>query len=278
MDCFESLETGNVAYKVTFVDGRKDNDWQMQQIKAFIERGVDVMIVELVKYSSAAQVTQLADAANIPVVYFLVRPDEEDMDALSSICYVGWNIPQSGTCQGEIITNLPDRGDINGDGIVSYVMIMGEPEDFLTWPRTESVVKALTDAGIEVEELVTDYGYWEDIKGCTIMANALDKYGEKIEVVFCNNDAMALGALDAIRRANRIVGEDIYLVGIDALYEALNAVKNGEMTGTVFDDYPSQARAAVDAAINYLDGRENDKYILIDYVPVTKGWIHPAWG
>ena len=42
------------------------------------------------------------------------------------------------------------------------------------------------------------------------------QYGDKIEVVFCNNDAMALGALQSIQQASRTVGKDIYLVGVDA--------------------------------------------------------------
>ena len=103
-----------------------------------------------------------------------------------------------------------------------------------------------------------------------IVANALGQYGDKVEVVFCNNDAMALGALQAIESAGRTVGEDIYLVGVDALSEALEDVLAGTMTGTVFNDHFSQSHSAADAAINYLSGAGNEHYIGCDYVKVTK--------
>ena len=60
-----------------------------------------------------------------------------------------------------------------------------------------------------------------------LVANSLGQYGNDVEVVFCNNDAMALGALQAIEAAGRTVGEDIYLVGVDALTEALENVLAG---------------------------------------------------
>ena len=103
-----------------------------------------------------------------------------------------------------------------------------------------------------------------------IVANALGQYGDKVEVVFCNNDAMALGALQAIQSAGRTVGTDIFLVGVDALSEALEDVVAGTMTGTVFNDHFSQSHSAADAAINYLSGAGNEHYIGCDYVKVTK--------
>ena len=103
-----------------------------------------------------------------------------------------------------------------------------------------------------------------------IVANALGQYGNDVEVVFCKNDAMALGALQAIQSAGRTVGTDIYLVGVDALSEALEDVLAGTMTGTVFNDHFSQSHSAADAAINYITGAGNDHYIGCDYVKVTK--------
>ena len=78
-----------------------------------------------------------------------------------------------------------------------------------------------------------------------------------------------LRALQAIEAAGRKVGEDIYLVGVVALEEAVQAVAAGRMTGTVLNDDVSQAQTAVDAAVRYLKGEANDKNYTIDYVKVT---------
>jgi methyl-galactoside transport system substrate-binding protein len=97
----------------------------------------------------------------------------------------------------------------------------------------------------------------------------LSQYSSDIEVVFCNNDAMALGALQAINAAGRTVGKDIYLVGVDALSEALEDVLAGTMTGTVFNDHFAQSHGAADAAVNFVTGKGNEYYIGCDYVKVT---------
>ena len=81
-------------------------------------------------------------------------------------------------------------------------------------------------------------------KGQEIAQNDLAKFGDQIEVVFCNNDDMAIGALQAIQAAGRTVNKDIYLVGVDALDAALNEVVNGNLTGTVLNDAQSQASQA----------------------------------
>jgi len=82
------------------------------------------------------------------------------------------------------------------------------------------------------------------------------------------NRPRALCLIQAIKAAGRIVGQDIYLVGIDATPEAIDAINAGDMTGTVLHDHISQAHAAVDAAIRYVNGQRVETYIWIDYVPV----------
>ena len=163
-----------------------------------------------------------------------------------------------------------DTVDLNGNGKIDYVMVEGDPENVDAQYRTEYSVKALEDAGLEVSCLTDQVGNWQQDQAQQIVANALGQYGNDVEVVFCNNDAMALGALQAIESAGRTVGEDIYLVGVDALSEALEDVLAGTMTGTVFNDHFSQSHSAADAAINYITGAGNDHYIGCDYVKVTK--------
>ncbi len=80
---------------------------------------------------------------------------------------------------------------------------------------------------------------------------------------------MALGALAAIQAANRTVGEDIYIVGVDALTDAVQKVMEGGMTGTVFNDHISQAQTAADIACKYLNGETVDAVNMVDYVKVT---------
>ena len=266
---FKSLETDTAKYEVTIMDGKGDMAEQTNQVDTFLAQGVDVLIVNLVQSSSAATITDKCKAAGVPVVYINREPSADDMKAWDKICYVGADARQSGTYQGEIIANLPDKGDQNGDGVVSYVMIMGDPENVDAQYRTEFSIKALTDAGIKVEELFKQRGDWAQEKGQELAANALAQFGNKIDVIFCNNDGMALGAYQAIVAAGRTVGKDIYLVGVDALAECVQMVKDGTMTGTVLNDHIGQSHTAVDAAVKYVMGETVDTYLWVDYQKVA---------
>ena len=266
-------DLGFKAENVVVQDGKGDQAEQTNQIQNFITQKYDVLILNLVQASSAPEITDMCKEAGIPVVYINREPDtaEEDRWASDGISatYVGADARQSGTYQGEEIVETANKGDINGDGKVSYIMVQGDPENVDAQYRTEFSVKALTDAGLEVEELLLQRGDWDQAKGQQIVQDALTQFGDKIEVVFCNNDAMALGALQAIDAAGRKVNEDIYLVGVDALTEAVQDITEGKMTGTVFNDYMGQAKTAADMAVKFLNGETVDPVNMVDYVKVT---------
>ena len=281
---FASLN-GDDTYEITIVDGKNDMAEQSNQIDNFITQGMDAIILNLVQTSSADAIIDKIVAADIPVILINREPLAYDADGNTldeqyegilnnaKVCYVGADARQSGTYQGEIIAETENHGDINGDGKVSYIMIEGDPENIDAQYRTEFSVKALEDAGITVECLDDQVGNWAQAKGQELTANALSAYGDAVEVVFCNNDAMALGAAAAIQAAGRKVNEDIYLVGVDALEECQEMVKAGEMTGTVLNDHIGQSHTAVDVTVKALHGEDIENYYWVDYVKITPAYF-----
>jgi methyl-galactoside transport system substrate-binding protein len=259
----------NTQYKVTIVDAANDMATQTEQVDSFITQKVDVMIVNLVQTSSGETIAKKCEDAGIPVVF--INREMADYTYPDDQCYVGADAKQSGTYQGEIIAALDNHGDLDGDGQTSYVMIMGDPENSDAQYRTEYSIKALEDAGVKVNKLYQETGNWAQDKGQELVATALSQFGTKVEVVFCNNDAMALGAYQAITAAGRTVGKDIYLVGVDALAECVKMVQDGTMTGTVLNDDSGQATAACETAIGLINGTKPETTInYIPYVKVTK--------
>ena len=279
---FKTPETDKVKYDVTIVDGKNDMSTQTEQIDTFITQKMDVIILNLVQTSSADALIDKVVGANIPLVLINREPlaydangdtlDEAYEGILNNktVCYVGADARQSGTFQGEIVAELANHGDINGDGKISYIMIEGDPENIDAQYRTTFSIKALTDAGYAVDCLDDQVGNWKQEKGQEICATDLSKFGTAVEVVFCNNDAMALGASAAITAAGRKVGEDIYLLGVDALEECQQMVKDGTMTGTVLNDHIGQSHTAVDVAVKLLTGETVKDYYWVDYVKITK--------
>ena len=150
-------------------------------------------------------------------------------------------------------------------------MCKGDPENIDAQYRTEYSIKALTDAGKEVECLYEYLDNWDQTTAQQDVANALSQYGDKIEVVFCNNDAMALGALQSIQQAGRTVGKDIYLVGVDALARGCS-----ERCRWQHDRYRSERRRgsgyqAAEATKLFVEGSKDvEQYYWVDYVKVTK--------
>ena len=267
------VEMGFSKDNITFADGANDQGTQTGQIDNFIADNVDVLIINPVNSSSASTITDKVTAAGIPLVYINREPDASEeqrwADESMNVTYVGCDARQSGTMQGEIISDLGlDKIDFNGNGKVDYIMIKGDPENVDAQYRTEFSVKALQDAGLEVECLDEEVGMWDQATAQGLVANALSAHPET-EVVFCNNDAMGLGALQAIEAAGKTVNKDIYLVGVDALTEALEDVKADKFTGTVFNDHFAQAYNAAYAAKQFVTGGSNAQYIGCDYVKVT---------
>ena len=282
---FGTLNSDTVEYKVNIQDGKNDMAEQTNQIQNFITQGMDLIICNPVQTSSADTLIDLAVDAGIPMV--LINREPLGVDANGNtvdesypgivdndkVCYVGADARQSGTYQGEIVAALDNKGDMNGDGKVSYVMIIGDPENPDAQYRTEFSIKALTDAGIEVEELTAQIGNWDTNQGQQIAQNALNQFGDQIDVIFCNNDGMALGAAAAIEQAGRKVGENILLLGVDALEECQQMVQNGTMTGTVLNDHVGQSHAAVDVAVQLLNGEAIQNYYWVDYVKVDANYF-----
>lgn len=266
----EDLSKDGVKYEVTVMDGKNDQAEQTNQVNNFIADGVDVLIMNLVQASAAPTVIEAAKAADIPVVFINREPTAEDLASYDKACYVGADARQSGTFQGQIVADLENKGDYNGNGVIDYVMIMGDPENVDAQYRTEFSIKALTDAGLEVNKLFEQRGDWDQSKGQELANTALTQFGNEIDVIFCNNDGMALGAAQAIAANGRTVGTDIALLGVDALTEVVQMVKDGTMTGTVLNDHIGQAHQAAEAAKIAVDGGTLEKNYTVDYVKVTQ--------
>lgn len=258
-----------VTYKVSVQDGKNDQAEQTNQIQNFITAGADVLIINLVQSSAAQNVLDMCKAADIPVVFINREPEASVLASWEKACYVGADARQSGTYQGELILSTENKGDINGDGVIKYIMVQGDPENVDAQYRTEFSIKALEDGGMKTELLDMQRGDWDQAKGQEIVANALTLYGNDIEVVFCNNDGMALGAKQAIEAAGRTINKDIYLVGVDALEEVVGYIGDDKFTGTVFNDYLNQSAMAANVAAKVLAGEKIEDNYPVDYVMIT---------
>lgn len=119
--------------------------------------------------------------------------------------------------------------------------------------------------------LASQSAEWDRAKAVTLMENWLQAYGPSIRAVFAQNDEMAMGALLAVERAGR--KREIVIVGVDAIRDALQAVKEGRLDATVFQDGRAQGRGAIDAALRLSRGETVDPEAWIPFRLVTRDTV-----
>lgn len=269
-------EVGFSKENIALLDGANSQATQNEQIGRCVSAGANLMIVNPIDPLAAPEITERVIGAGIPLIYINREPASEEQqrwgDNYWPVTYVGTDARQAGTMQGQILVDLGLYDvDLNHNGQIEYVMITGDLDSESTQYRTEFSTKAIEDAGMGVECLDQQVASGDRLWAKQIIATDLEQFGSQIEVVFCNNDTMALGAMEAIEEAGRVVNEDIFLVGIDALPEALEALMEGRITGTVLQDQFAQAEAAGKAAANFLQADRNEYHITCDYVKVMPG-------
>ncbi len=109
---------------------------------------------------------------------------------------------------------------------------------------------------------------WDRAKGMTLMEDWLESYGSRIDAVFAENDEMAMGALIALEQAKR--KDKVLLAGVDAIPDAVQAVRDGRLDATVFQDARGQGNAAVETAVKILRKEPYEKQLFIPFQLVTK--------
>ena len=260
-------------------DSQNAQSIQNDQVDVLLSKGVKALAINLVDPSAAPTIIGKAKPDNIPVVFFNKDPGGKAIGSYDMAYYVGTDPKESGIIQGDLIAKqwkaMPAT-DLNKDGKIQFVLLKGEPGHPDAEARTKYVVDQLNKQGIQTEQLFMDTGMWD-------AAMAKDKTdawlsssrANDIEVIISNNDGMALGALEATKAH----GKKLPIFGVDALPEALQLIKKGDLAGTVLNDGVNQGKAVVQLSNNLAQGKAanegtnwkvENRVVRIPYVGVDK--------
>lgn len=244
---------------------------QNDQMDDFINSGCDVACINLVDRTDASTIVEKAKSSDVPVIFFNRELVEEDLERWDKLYYVGADAFESGRMQGEILVEECqenfDRIDRNGDDVLQYVMLEGEPGHNDSMMRSMSVINEITEHSYAVEKLSDEIANWNRDQAANKMKQFISEYGDGIEVVLANNDDMALGAVDALKAAGLSPEDETWpvVLGIDGTAVGLKAVENGELLGTVVNDAPGQARGILGLAYSLKTGAKlSDEFELLD--------------
>ena len=267
------LDSLGVAYQN--FDGNNNQTTQNEQIQTALTDGYNLLIVNMVTSGSPDVANEIISMANGTPVIFFNRAIEADgnegtvLNANATISFIGTDAPEAGHLQGKMVGEYLlanwDTADLNGDGKISYAMFKGDEANVEAIYRTQFGVEdanaVLTEAGkpeLEYFDASNTSKYQVDLGGAWSAQAALDymntnlsQYneanGNMIELVICNNDNMAEGAISALEAAGYNTGAEgatvIPVFGVDATDAAKELIAAGKMTGTVKQDAEGMAVA-----------------------------------
>lgn len=327
---------------------------QNEQVEEMLEKGCDVLCVNLVDRTAPSEIIDMAKKKNVPIIFFNRELVDEDLAQWNQLYYVGADAKQSGVLQGEmaaedILSEEPEkptpevplaspedeeeaseksqdkagnaeeiqdyvlqksredleilereaspeesrtnaeegtekkalilspRVDKNGDGVIQYLMFEGEAGHQDAIVRTEYSVNTLMQQGIPMEKLSYAIANWSRAEAQSKMMQFYPEFQDQIELILSNNDDMALGVLDAYDKIGLPKDKRPFIYGIDGTVVGLEAVKKGNLMGTVYNDEQGQAKALFQLAYRLGTGKkgpedegENKKIIRLPYQKVRR--------
>ncbi|MDN6229449.1 MAG: galactose/glucose ABC transporter substrate-binding protein MglB, partial [Enterobacterales bacterium] len=195
------------SVKLLMNDSQNDQSKQNDQVDVLMARGVKGLAINLVDPAAAPTIIDKAKANDVPVVFFNKEPSRKALDSYDKAYYVGTDSKESGIIQGQLIGKhwkANPNWDLNKDGVIQFVLLKGEPGHPDAEARTTYVVKSLNDQGIKTQQLQLDTAMWDTAQAKDKMDAWLSgPNANKIEVVIANNDAMAMGAVEALKAHNK---------------------------------------------------------------------------
>ncbi len=293
-----ALDAAGVNY--SDYDSNNNQTTQTEQVQTALAKGSSLLIVNLVDSGSddaAQNIIDLASDQNVPVIFFNRSVSEEVCTGYAGMSvFVGTDYEMAGHMQGQMIGEYVvanyDAIDLNGDGVISYVMFKGQEGNAEAIARTQY---GLEDANAVLEEagmpdlvfydennsnlyLVDQTGAWAASASNDYMQTILSQYseanGNMVELVIANNDEMALGAISALQNAGYNLEDGsatvIPVFGVDATDAAKEAIGAGTMIGTIKQDAEGMASAIATITQNYMSG--SDIFTGIDEENVVGTW------
>ena len=281
-----------VKINLDLQDAGDDMAKQVEQCDQAIGKNPDFVIINLAEPAGGQTLVDKLTEAKIPFLFYNIPPSEETYESVvknSNSFFIGTLPREAGDMQGEILADLwaadPAKIDLNGDGKVQFVEFKGVANNPEAIARTQYSEETAKELGVPLE-MVTDIivADWDTTKANDAMLSTWQAHPE-IELVFANNDDMAIGVIAALNQSGYNTGNEgdpaITVIGVDATDAAFEAIKAGRMTATVKQDGDAMGEANIRFMMNYLlngtffDDTMAEKYKLNEdgvsvYIPYAK--------
>jgi len=235
-------------------DAQRSAERQVQQVENFIAQRVDAIVLNPCEVEASSPAVEKARAAGIPVV----NVNSETRAAPTA--FVGSRDEESAELAMEYIARrLGGRGNV-----VMMHGFLGQAAQI----RRDRGARAVLARYPELKLLADQTAEWDRAKAVALMENWIQAHGTNLHAVFAQNDEMAMGAVLALERAR--LKDRVVVAGVDAIADALQAVRAGRLDATVFQDARGQAGTALETAVKILRGLPYEREVFIPFRLVTR--------
>lgn len=215
------------GYTVLSHNGANSQEKQNQQVEALLQKGVDVLVIQPVDAASVAKILQMA--VETPVVFIGHEPAD-----LGNAYYVGCDTAQEGAVQARLLDVFFAKTDINGDKKVEYMLLSGPENDPASRLYAQNVTKAMSQ--YSAEKLQDTFCDGTTATARTLCRQAFSKYGRDLELILCSDDALALGAIAAVKDSGRTPGRDVIIFCAGTEAGLKEVIRTGALTAAVVED------------------------------------------
>lgn len=237
-----ALEGQNV--KLSVLDANYDSAAQLGQVENLISQGVDGIILAPCDQNALVPAIEMCKSADMPLVVVNSRLFTEEDYYL-----VAPNDIQAGEVEAQAMMDA-----IGGKGgVIILECSLGASWQIERKQGILNVVETYPD----VEVLAIDCANGVRDQAMAKMENFITTYGDKISGVICENDDMAMGVMSVVQSAG--LQDSVKIVGVDAIADALNAVKDGGIIGTVYQDADFEGGEAARKLLQLIGGEEPDE-------------------
>jgi len=243
---------GDAGVELIVSDAGGDAATQASQVEDFITQEVDVIMLNPVDSDAIVASVEAANEAGIPVITV-----DRGATGGEVVSHIASDNVAGGRQAGEFLFE-----QIGGEGTV--LELEGVPGTSAARDRGAGFQEAL-DAASGIERLAKQTANFARDEGLTVAQNLLQAHPDA-DGLFAHNDDMALGAVEAAAAAGR---DDLVIVGFDAAPDALQAIKDGTMAGTIAQQPDLMGQLAVETAVKVANGEDVEASIPVEITLVT---------
>ncbi len=252
----EASASPGVDIEISIADS--DANRQIEQIKAFIDGGFDAVIFQPVNDEITDTVNQMTADAGVPLVYVNRTPPQLSFPGKVSI--VTCNELVAGRAQMRMLGSLV--------GFKGSVVLLRGADDHPAAAARSNGVKEVLAQYPDLKLAFEESGQWSREEAEKIVTGLLER-GTKIDIIAANNDQMALGAIDAYKKAGADLGS-VVIGGVDGTPNALAAMQDGDLEVSLLQSAPKQAKQALMDAVTLANGQYAQLYDWVAYELIVK--------